>query len=166
MRLTNAFALADHERPAQILYLNDLGDRKPSALMDHLLDLVGDRSSEFLVREVFLRSLPGKISIVVAASTSGLRDLALEANRNFATSGMLIATAQPTTNKVHVPTPEVHASFRPRRAARNRQPAQTGLCYYHAAFGAAARNCCAPYAWVSSNNQARIPGNARASDRL
>ena len=29
-------------------------------------------------------------------------------------------------------------SFRPRRAARNRQPAQTGLCYYHAAFGTAA----------------------------
>ena len=165
-RLTNAFALADRERAAQILELNDLGDMKPSALMDHLLCLVGDRSSEFLVREVFLRSLPDKISIVVAASTSGLRDLALEADRHFSKSGMLIATAQPTVNKVHEPTPEVHASFRPRRAARNSQPAQTGLCYYHAAFGAAARNCCAPCAWVPSSNQARIPGNARASDRL
>ena len=165
-RLTNAFALSDRERAAQILELNDLGDRKPSALMDHLLGLVGDRSSEFLVREVFLRSLPDKISIVVAASTSGLRDLALEADRHFSKSGMLIATAQPTVNKVHEPTPEVHASFRPRRAARNSQPVQTGLCYYHAAFGAAARNCCAPCAWVPSSNQARIPGNARASDRL
>ena len=45
--------------------------------MDHLLGLVGDRSSEFLVREVFLRSLPDKISIVVAASTSGFRDLGI-----------------------------------------------------------------------------------------
>ena len=134
--------------------------------MDHLLGLVGDRSSEFLVREVFLRSLPDKISIVVATSTSGLRDLALEADRHFATSGMLIATAQPTINKVHEPTPEVHTSFRPRRAVRNRQPAQTGLCYYHAAFGSAARKCCAPCAWVSSSNQSRIPGNARASERL
>ena len=155
-RLTNAFALSNRERAAQILDLNDLGDRKPSALM-------GDRSSEFLVREVFLRSLPDKISIVVAASTSGLRDLALEADRHFATSGMLIATAQPTINKVHEPTLEVHTSFRPRRAARNRQP---GLCYYHAAFGSAARKCCAPCAWVPSSNQSRIPGNARASDRL
>ena len=111
--------------------INDIGDRKPSALMDHLLGFVGDRSSEFLVREVFLRSLPDKISIVVAASTSGLRDLALEADRHFATFGILIATAQPTINKVQEPTPEVHTSFRPRRAARNRQPAQTGLCYYH-----------------------------------
>ena len=136
--------MSDRERAAQILELNDLGDRKPSALMDHLLGLVGDRSSEFLVREVFLRSLPDKISIVVAASTSGLRDLALEADRHFSKSGMLIATAQPTVNKVYEPTPEVHASFRPQRAARNRQPAQTGLCHYHAAFGAAARNCCAP----------------------
>ena len=121
-RLTNAFALSDRERAAQILELNDLGDRKPSALMDHLLGLVGDRSSEFLVREVFLRSLPDKISIDVAASTSGLRDLALEAERHFSKSGMLIATAQPTINKVHEPTPEVHASVQPRRAARNRQP--------------------------------------------
>ena len=165
-RLTNAFALSDRERAAQILDLNDLGDRKPSALMDHLLGLVGDRSSDFLVREVFLRSLPDKISIVVAASTSGLRDLALEADRHFATSGMLIATAQPTINKVHEPTPEAHTSFRPRRAARNRQPAQTGLCYYHAAFGSAARKCCAPCAWVPSGNQSCIPGNDRASDRL
>ena len=113
-RLINAFALSDRERAAQILELNDLGDRKPSALMDHLLGLVGDRSSEFLVREVFLRSLPDKISIVVAASTSGLRDLALEADRHFSKSGMLIATAQPTINKVHEPTPEVHASVQPR----------------------------------------------------
>ena len=70
-RLTSAFALSDRERTAQILELNDLGDRKPSALKDHLLGLVGDRSSEFIVREVFLRSLPDKISIVVVASTSG-----------------------------------------------------------------------------------------------
>ena len=90
----------------------------------------------------------------------------MEADRHFSKSGMLIATAHPTVNKVHEPTPEVHASFRPRRAARNRQPAQTGLCYYHAAFGAASRNCCAPCARVPSSNQARIPGNARASDRL
>ena len=94
-RLTNAFALSDREWAAPILDLNDLGDRKPLALMDHLIGLVGDCSSEFLVREVFLRSLPDKISIVVAASTSGLRDLALEGDRHFATSGMLIATAQP-----------------------------------------------------------------------
>ena len=110
--------------------------------MNHLLGLVGDPSFEFMVREVFLRSLPDKISIVVEASTSGLRDLAFEADRHFATSGMLIATAQLTINKVHEPTPDVHTSFRPRRAARNRQPAQTSLCYYHAAFCSAARNCC------------------------
>ena len=86
--------------------------------------------------------------------------------RHFVTSGMLIATAQPTINKVHEPAPELHTSFRPRCVARNRQPAQTGLCYYHAAFGSAARNCCAPCAWVPSSNQSRIPGNAHASDRL
>ena len=153
--------MSDRERAAQILDLNDLGDMKPSALGQ-----VGDRSSEFLVREVLLRSLPDKISIVVAASTSRLRDLALEADRHFATSGMLITTAQPTINKVHEPTPEVHTSFRPRRAARNRQPAQTGLCYYHTAFGSAARNCCAPCVWMPSSNQSRIPGNVRATDRL
>ena len=119
--------------------------------MDHLLGLVGDRSSEFLLGEMFLRSLPGKISIVVAESTSGMRDLTLEADRHFATSRMLIATAQPTINKVHEPTPEVHTSFRPRCAAHNRQPEQTGLCYYQPAFGSAARNCWAPCAWEPSS---------------
>ena len=66
-------------------------------------------------------SLPDKISIVVAASTSGLRDLALEADRHFAASGMLIAKAHLIINNVPEPTPEVHTSFRPRRTARNRQ---------------------------------------------
>ena len=150
------FALSDRERAAQILYLNDLGDRKPSALIDHLLGLVGDRSSEFLVGEMFLLSLPDKISIVVAESTSGMRDLTLEAERHFATSRMLIATAQPTINKVHEPTPEVHTSFRHRCAAHNRQPEQTGLRYYHAAFGSAARNCWAPCAWEPSSNDSHI----------
>ena len=103
--------MSDRERAAQILYLNDLGDRKPSAIMDQLLGLMGDRISEFLVRDVFLRSLPDKISIVVAASTSGLRDLALEADRHFATSGMLIATAQPTINNTDI------ASFDERQAS-------------------------------------------------
>ena len=111
-RITNAFAFSDRERAAQIFDLNYLGDKKPSALMDHLLGLVGDRSSEFLVREVFLRSLQDNISIVVAASTSGLHDLALKTDWHIDPSGMLIATAQPTF-KVHEPTPEVHTSFRP-----------------------------------------------------
>ena len=61
--------------------------------MNHLLGLVGDRSSEFLVREVFLRSLPDRISIVVAASTSGLRDLALEAIPVSDTSALSLARA-------------------------------------------------------------------------
>ena len=99
-RLTNAFALSDRERAAQILDLKDLGDRKPSALMDHLLGLAGNRGSEFLLREVFLRSLPEKISIVVAASTSGLRDLAMEADKHF-------AEAQLINSNVREPTPEV-----------------------------------------------------------
>ena len=85
-----------------------------------------------------------------------MRDLTLEADRHFATSRMLIATAQPTINKVHEPTPEVHTSFRPRCAAHNRQPEQTGLCYYHAAFGSAARNCWAPCVWEPSSNHSHI----------
>ena len=165
-RLTNAFALSDRERAAQIVDLKDLGDRKPSALMDHLLGLEGNRGSEFLLREVFLRSLPEKISIVVAASTSGLRDLAVEADKHFAASGMLIAEAQLINNNVREPTPEVQTSFRPRRTARSRQSAPTRLCFYHARFGAEARSCRTPCAWVPSTIQSRIPGNARANDRL
>ena len=92
--------------------------------MDHLLGLEGNRGSEFLLREVFLRSLPEKISIVVAASTSGLRDLAVEADKHFAASGMLIAEAQLINNNVREPTPEVQTSFRPRRTARSRQSGQ------------------------------------------
>ena len=102
---------------------------------------------------MFLRSLPDKISIVVAATTSGLRDLALEADRHFATSGMLIATTHSTINKVHEPTPEVHTSFRPRRATRNRQHAQTGLCYYHAAFGSA---CQRPLVYTAASHPSKL----------
>ena len=98
-RLTNAFALSDRERAAQILDLNDLGDRKPSALRDHLLGLEINLGSGFLLRKVFLRSQLDKISIVVAASTCGLRDLVLEADRHFAASGMLIAKAQLTDHQ-------------------------------------------------------------------
>lgn len=51
-----------------ILTTTELGDRRPSALANHLLTLLGNHSMDILIQHIFLRCLPTYIQGTLASS--------------------------------------------------------------------------------------------------
>lgn len=60
--LIKTYTLSRWERAERILSTHDLGDRKPSAPMNHLFTLLGSYRPEILLQHVFMRSLPSPTS--------------------------------------------------------------------------------------------------------
>ena len=154
-RLLTTFSLSDAQRAAQLLDMPGLGDDKPSQLMDKMLALLGDHTPCFLFREIFLRRLPVDIRAHIVNSTvTDFRAMALAADALWAANGAQINAIR--RGPVHDDKCTGPASSRslstPSRAKR---PNDSGYCYYHARFGAAARQCRPPCQFpVSGNGQA------------
>ena len=163
-RLLSTFSLSERERACRLLDLEDLGDRKPSALVDHILSLAGTGNLDFLLRELFIRKLPESIRAIIAASSStDLRVLGAQADMHFSAAGALISSvAVSPSMEPNLVQEEVNAAYRQRYPRskfqqRNRQnTSEGGLCYYHDRFGASAKKCRPPCSW----------GNDRATNRL
>ena len=66
-RLLNTFDLSQQERAARLLSFPDLGDRKPTALMDDMLALLGSHQACFLFNYIFLQRLPEDIRVALAS---------------------------------------------------------------------------------------------------
>ena len=60
-RLLNTLELSKYEHAARLLNMPNLGDRKPSALMDEMLRLLGQHTPCFLFKYIFLEHLPEDI---------------------------------------------------------------------------------------------------------
>ena len=173
-RLTGAFAISDDEKAARLLEMDGLGDKTPSQCLSAMLMLVPDgQEPGFLFRKVFLRLLPEEVQTHLAQTSkvgtkaTDLRELALEADKFFASTGSRISSI--TETGVHVGPGQEHNSVNavsrrpnfPAAGARNRDgttrrgktsrgpamedwPTLPGLCKYHSRYGAEARNCTQP----------------------
>ncbi|XP_059083847.1 uncharacterized protein LOC131881066 [Tigriopus californicus] len=60
-KLTATFSLSRRERATALLNIGELGDRRPSELMDEMLALLGDETKNFLFEELFLQKMPESI---------------------------------------------------------------------------------------------------------
>ncbi|XP_078487863.1 uncharacterized protein LOC144745813 [Ciona intestinalis] len=65
-RLLQTFSLSRQQRARRLLDMPPLGDRKPSALMDEMLSLLGNHESCLLFEELFLQRMPNDIRICLA----------------------------------------------------------------------------------------------------
>ena len=65
-RLLDTFDLSDNERAARLLNMPQLGDNKPSVLMDEMLALIADHRPCFLFNYLFLQLLPDDIRMVLS----------------------------------------------------------------------------------------------------
>jgi len=159
--LISAYELSTEERAEQLLSLTDLGDRRPSEVMDAMLRLSGGHTC-FLFRHIFLRLLPFAARQALATTVIGdMRELAREADKVVRASSHphrpapCVALAEQTTptQTSDLQPQEVYPVVRdtPRRSTAS------GLCYYHRRFGAAAQKCRPPCSWR--------PGNAQAGPR-
>lgn len=129
-RLNETYGLSEFERGSRLLHLPDLGDDKPSTLMDNMLALLGSHPPCFLFRALFLERLPEEIrGVLVHSKVEDCRELAKAADtlweaRTTSTSAVR-RSSQPA--KVAAPTND-----------------DTGLCFFHAKFGDKAQKCRKP----------------------
>ena len=121
--LIRAFGKSQAQKDRDILNLNGLGDRRPTALLRHINSLNADPAT--LKRALFLAQLPVEVRRVLAASTTtDLEDLAVEADK-IVEAGTL-ATTQVSSLAV---------------VAAAKSPADQDLCYFHSRFGKEAQSC-------------------------
>jgi hypothetical protein len=134
--LTQRFELSPEERGDRLLEIRALGDRRPSDLMDSILQLNGSAGEHFILRCIFMRALPPALRNALATSTTGdMRDLAREADRALSStmsSGASLCSME-----------EVSSDW---EASVNAMGARQ-LCKYHAKFGVRARRCVPPCDW-------------------
>ena len=135
--LITAFAKTQAEKDAELLTISGLGDRKPSALLRHILSLNSD--ADTLRRAFFLAQLPSDVRAILAVQdNSNLDELAQAADR--------IVEAKVLAGPADVaPLSEVSFVHGRRQNGRKSSPmrrkSDPNICYYHSKFGTRARVC-------------------------
>lgn len=138
--LITTFGKSQFERDSELLNLNGLGDRRPSALLRKINALNND--PETLKRAIFLANLPTEIRSVLAAQQfPDAEQLAAAADRIWESRAINInnikSSPAPIEDFDHIDG--VSAKSRSRRP---RQPSSdSDICYYHTRFGPQARKC-------------------------
>ena len=106
-RLLGIFTPSDYERVGMLINGPDLGDHKPSALMDRMLALLGDHEPCLLFKRLFLQRLPAEVRAPLLQSSEGnMRKLAKQADLTWqglkgAQSLLMNAVSEPEETEVH-----------------------------------------------------------------
>jgi hypothetical protein len=169
-KLTASFQKSPWQKTFELLDMPDLGDRRPSALMDAMLALLPeDVPPNRLFLALFLRRLPEDMRNHLAAQDLATPEaMAAAANRLFDArpQGVTVAAvaARPSspTNRRSPSRQGRQGRDRRRRPTPGRQsnePAANGLCFYHDSFGARAQRCRPPCSWSGNGQPADGFGN-------
>ena len=160
--LLQLYELSELEKADRLLSLNGLGDGRPSDLMEKMLAVLGSADPSFLFTHVFLRQLPVPVRTALASSplstSKDYRALAAEADRVFLANRQQFVHALLPHQGTSTPPlpPEDYADTAAAVTARRHH--DDGLCYYHARFGAKAKQCRKPCSY-------KVQGNAKAGAR-
>jgi hypothetical protein len=159
-KLTASFQKSPWQKTFKLLDILDLGDRRPSVLMDAMLALLPDNvQPNRLFLALFLRRLPANMRDHLASQDlKTLEAMAAAANRLFDARPQGMSVAAVSRREARSPSPSCHCRSPSRHNHSRRQtPASrsnnTGLCFYHDHFGKQARKCKPPCNW-SGNGQA------------
>lgn len=165
----------------KLLHGLDLGQLKPSQLLQKMLSLAGDNVGDKLVRQLWLEKLPESVRNVVVVSNEELKKVAAMADKILDLSPVPETysadskTLQMPTllKKIEVLEEQISAlttqdnfrrdgrsNFRSRNRSRSRSSSRSRgrfnedgrLCYYHFTFGRNARKCTAPCQWKEAGN--------------
>ena len=158
--LLKLHSLSRRERARRLLNIGGLGDRTPTQLMDYMLKLLGDEEPGSLFMELYMSQLPPHVRTSLGNSdTSDPRALAEEAEGFF--------TATPRASHEHVAPVQQHADYTApvqdtramaaQQRSRKQRNQPEGWCFYHARFGAKAKECRAPCSYPAPGNAAARP---------
>ncbi|XP_063391858.1 uncharacterized protein LOC134677354 [Cydia fagiglandana] len=171
------------DRPAQqrverLLSSEELGTRKPSAFLRHLQSLAGSSKDDSILRQLWMRRLPGQVQAILTAQS----DISLDKLAELADKIMEVTpgpqqacqvtnnSGQPDLNAVMARleqlTQQVAAMTtrgqrgRSRNRSSSRSRSRTNspasgasrLCWYHKKFNTRATKCNPPCNWNNSEN--------------
>ncbi len=140
-RLIETYALSEYERAGQILHAPEMGDAKPSELLDKMLGYLGSEKPCFLFRRIFLERLPDEVRTpLMHMDIKDIRALAQAADRLWESKSNAAFAVQ---------------KFKKSYKSKDLDPE---LCYYHGTYGNRAFKCKPPC------KMAHLPlaGNAKA----
>ena len=167
-RLLGTFTPSDYERAGMLINGLDLGDDKPSALMDRMLALLGDHEPCLLFKRLFLQRLPAEVRApLLQSSEKNMRKLAEQADLTW--QGLKGAQNLLTNAVSELEETEVNRVVRGKSNPRTKDnprakdnPFQAwkekwhqvpgGPCAYHSYYGTKARSCIPPCSAVRSGN--------------
>ncbi|XP_049886613.1 uncharacterized protein LOC126381363 [Pectinophora gossypiella] len=179
--LIKRLSVSNEKKIKQLLMHEELGDRKPSQFLRHLMALAGpDVPSDFLIT-IWTSRLPLNVQTAIAtqkgASTDKLTELAdvvyemapptpQVASSSSANSEMAQQISE-LTRQVALLTQHISRTGRARSQTRNRRnnnrsksrsrprqpPQDHPHCFYHYTYGAKANKCKQPCSFQSGNSQ-------------
>ena len=151
-KFVKAYTMDQHEQANKLLHMPELGDTRPSTLMDNILALLGDHQPCFLFRQIFLERVPEEIRAhLVRADIQDCRDLASAADQ-------LIGAQSPPASLCTVK----RQSGKWRRSV-NDSPSNP-VCFFHRKFGSGAQKCQSPCSFSTANAMdIADQGNSNAS---
>lgn len=142
-RLLDKFQLSRRARAEALLHIGELGDRKPSELMDEMLALAGTHEKCFLFEQIFLERMPESIRLQL----SGDQDF--DDPRQAALKADALWLAQRTHTELHKVTSQPIPKETPKRANN------PDWCYYHNRFLANAKQCRPPCTYAENGPAGR-----------
>ena len=166
--LQKRVCLSRRQQLQQLLHTEELGDRKPSQLLRHMLKLRGGTTAEAdgdeIFREIFLQKLPISVRTTLAIhKEKPLGDLADMADNMVEVQGPQAAhgridQVQQETSEIASIHSEIQKLWRaiqsPQKPQQERSSSvgNTGLCWYHERFGNKASKCREPCSFKASGN--------------
>ena len=145
--LLDIFDLPDNELAARLLNMPQLGDKKPSVLMDEVLAPRADHRPYFLFNHLFLQLLPDDIRMVLSGQQwNDPHQLAARADELW-----LARSSAPPVSRISRPSKGANYGQDQQCSSRN----QEKLCFYHKRFGDKAYKCYPPCSYQGNETAGR-----------
>ena len=146
----------------------DLGDRKPSQLLRHIEQLLGDKATtadRSFLRQLFLQRLPPNVRMVLASTKDDkdLESLASLADKVVEVAAPTVSTVQTSETTQSQLSKEleqlcgevVHLQKLVTSLSATKHPSPptrpSDLCWYHARFAEKSAKCIQPCSWPQEN---------------
>lgn len=174
-RLINTFSDSNEKKLKRLLSDIELGDRKPSQLLNEMMRLGGSSVTEQMLKTLWMARLPAVIQSVLTTSTDTLPKLAamadkiadIDQSQTYAVTNSTAAVVtsdmlSDITRQIAELRTELR-STRSRSKSRSRFPHRSSTpsridaeerCWYHRKFREKAKKCCAPCKFLSHKSDA------------
>lgn len=163
-QLLERFGSSEQENIQRLLSGMELGDQRPSQLLNEMKHLGGKNVTEQILQTLWMKQLPTQVNAILQATTetdlskkAALADRIMEVTRSNViaqTSTSTVSTGlqdqiNQLTIQVQALLSEKHSRSRPRERSRRRSNSTRStegesVCYYHRRFGKDARTCRSP----------------------